>query len=103
MAQQPAAYLSPFPPEVADNLRAIYSVGRAYGMRSGVFSKVGDSITVNYAFMYPLGWGTYDLGAYTQLQPVIDHFNFTITDDDGGTSSITRSMRLSFDNSSILS
>lgn len=92
LAQPPAAYVSPFAPAVADNLRAIYSAGRAAGMRGGVFSKVGDSITVNYAFLYPLGWGTLDLGPYTDLQPVIDHFRFATTDADGGTS-FTRESR----------
>ncbi len=93
LAQPPSAvYVSPFAPAVTDNLRALYSAGRAAGMRGGVFSKVGDSITVNYAFMHPLGWGTFDLGAYTDLQPVIDHFHDAITDADGGTS-FTRDSR----------
>jgi hypothetical protein len=75
-----------FSPEVANNLQIIYSVGQAYGNRGDVFSKVGDSITENLAFMHPFGWGTYDLGPFGSLQGVIDHFNYRITDADGGTS-----------------
>ncbi len=87
-AQEVAAvpYISPFSDAVINNLRVIYSVGQAYGNRGGVFSKVGDSITVNLNFMHPFGWGIYDLAIYSYLQPAIDHFNWTITDADGGTS-----------------
>lgn len=79
LGQESAPYVSPFSEAVVNNLRVIRSVGQAYGNRDNVFSKVGDSISVNLNFMHPFGWGTYDLGPYGYLEPAIDHFNYAIT------------------------
>ncbi|MBI5667748.1 MAG: SGNH/GDSL hydrolase family protein [Chloroflexi bacterium] len=55
-------------------VRDVFNLGQTLGSRANYFSKVGDSITVNQAFLHPLGEGRYHLGAYTDLQPVLDFF-----------------------------
>lgn len=67
----------PFPDDIASNIRAIWSVGQAYGNRPGMFSKVGDSISKSIYFLRQIGWRVYDLGAYGYLQPVVDQFSNT--------------------------
>ncbi len=59
------------------NLRMlrVFQRGQALGNRADVFSKVGDSITVSTAFLVPIGVGNYRLGAYADLQGVIDFFS----------------------------
>jgi len=53
---------------------SIYSYGQSLGNNPYLFTKVGDSLTATAGFMYQIGWGNYNLGDYTYLQPVIDHF-----------------------------
>ncbi len=53
---------------------SIFRSGQRLGNRADVFSKVGDSITVASDVFDPLGRRTYNLGAYTSLQPVIDFY-----------------------------
>jgi hypothetical protein len=53
----------------------IFRAGVQSGMRRGVFSKVGDSITANGMFLVPFGSGGYFLGEYGYLQNVIDFFS----------------------------
>jgi len=60
--------------DVVGNIRAIYADGMSKGNRPNVFSKVGDSSTVSYNFLGPIGDGTYDLGEYGYLQGVIDFY-----------------------------
>ncbi len=60
--------------DVIDHMHEIYALGQRLGNRSGVFSKIGDSITVSYQFLYPFGMGQYALGRYTDLEPIIDYF-----------------------------
>lgn len=67
----------PFPDDIASNIRAIYSTGRAYGNQPGMFSKVGDSISKSIYYLRQIGWGVYDLGPYGYLQPVVDQFSNT--------------------------
>lgn len=55
-------------------VRDVYNLGQTLGSRANFFSKVGDSITVNGAFLHPIGDGRYNLGAYSDLQAVIDTF-----------------------------
>ncbi|MFN8377987.1 MAG: SGNH/GDSL hydrolase family protein [Anaerolineae bacterium] len=76
-AQEAAAGFVPFPDDIANNIRAIYSVGQAYGNQPGMFSKVGDSISKSVYFLRQIGWGVYDLGPYSNLQPVVNHFSNT--------------------------
>ncbi|HYO89467.1 MAG TPA: SGNH/GDSL hydrolase family protein [Candidatus Limnocylindrales bacterium] len=75
-AQQPAGFV-PFPDDIANNIRSIYSVGQAYGNQPGMFSKVGDSISMSVSYLRQIGWGVYDLGAYGYLQPVVRQFSNT--------------------------
>jgi uncharacterized protein YraI len=55
----------------------IFLRGQELGNRADVFSKVGDSITASRYFLYPIGVGGLQIGAYTNLQPVIDYFSQT--------------------------
>jgi hypothetical protein len=66
-----------FPEPVAQHIKAVYIYGQALGNRPDVFSKVGDSITVNTNFLHPIGEGVYNLAAYSQLQSVVDTFSVT--------------------------
>lgn len=61
-------------PEVTQNIRQIYTRGQSLGNSPYVFSKVGDSITYNPAFMNPFGYGQYELVGFGYLQPTIDYF-----------------------------
>jgi len=64
----------PLVPAITDRARAIYARGQALGLDPRAVSKIGDCISDNRHFLSPFGWGDYDLGSYTMLQPVIDHF-----------------------------
>lgn len=66
-----------FAPEVVQHIQAIHILGQALGNRPDVFVKVGDSITVSASFLHPVGDGNYNLGEYTNLQPVITAFSAT--------------------------
>lgn len=59
----------------------IYRYGQSLGNRPDVFSKIGDSITASNYMLYPIGWGRYNLGGYSHLQPVIDYFRATTARD----------------------
>jgi len=59
----------------------IYRYGQSLGNRPDVFSKIGDSITVSNYMLYPIGWGRYNLGGYSHLQPVIDYYRATVARD----------------------
>jgi len=61
----------------AAKVKPIMNYGLSLGNRIDMFSKVGDSITVNKNFLTPLGAGVYDLGEYGFLQPAIDFFGQT--------------------------
>ena len=58
-----------------ERLHEIIQAGLRGGMRSGVFSKVGDSLTANGYFLTPFGSGNYDLGEHAYLQDAIDFFS----------------------------
>jgi SH3-like domain-containing protein len=63
---------------VGQRARDIFLAGQAMGNRPGVFSKVGDSITergrTEEDFLMAFGRGSYNLGEFGYLQPVIDFF-----------------------------
>jgi hypothetical protein len=44
---------------ITEHLRQIFLLGPSLGNRANVFSKIGDSITANAAFLAPIGWGRY--------------------------------------------
>lgn len=54
--------------------RDIFLNGRALGRDPHVLAKVGDCSTEHWYFLSPLGWGRYNLGNYSNLQGVVDHF-----------------------------
>ena len=66
------------------SLRAMFVRGRAAGLRAGVFAKMGDSITESASFLADFGpaSGTpsWNLGAYTALDPTRLFFNATLVD-----------------------
>lgn len=55
----------------------IFRRGQQMGNNAGVFAKVGDSITASDLFLSPIGTGSYELGTYDELQPVINFFSQT--------------------------
>lgn len=73
---EPAA-ADPLSEAIASRIQSIYAAGQTLGNRTDVFSKVGDSITVSFYFLQPIGEGLYHLGEYDELQPVIDRFSAT--------------------------
>ena len=60
---------------ITQTARQIYQHGRELGNRRDVFSKVGDSITASPYFLFPIGWGTYNLRGYSNLQSVVNFFS----------------------------
>lgn len=79
-----------FPLETLLRLQTIYQKGQLLGNNPNVFVKVGDSITVSQNFLTPIGYNNYDLGEYTELQDVIDHFSveYLLTGNPFSTTSI---------------
>lgn len=61
--------------------RAIFLEGRAMGRNPNVLAKVGDCSTEHWFFLKSFAWGDYDLGAYTNLQPVISNFGESLAYD----------------------
>lgn len=59
---------------VAEHVRRVLAAGARAGNRIDVFSKIGDSITESGSFGLDLGRGWYELGEFTDLEPVIRHF-----------------------------
>lgn len=58
-----------------ETLRQIYATGQELGRDPRAFSKLGDSTIENPYFLTRFDQpGTYNLGEWTYLQPVIDHF-----------------------------
>lgn len=58
-------------------IRNIYTRGQALGNQRGVFTKIGDSITVSEFSLDAIGRNMYNLGGYGYLQRVIDTFMST--------------------------
>lgn len=63
-----------FAADTTINILETYQRGQTLGNQANVFAKVGDSITVSDHFLVPIGSGVYQLGTFTDLQPVIDFF-----------------------------
>lgn len=71
----PASFLI-LPDDVVAHSRQIYRRGQALGNRSNAFSKIGDCNSQSpYYLTYFDEADDYNLGEFTFLQPVIDHFN----------------------------
>ncbi len=61
--------------------RAIFQTGRAMGNNPNVVTTVGDCSSEHWKFLSQFAWGDYNLGAYANLQPVIDHFGESLAYD----------------------
>lgn len=70
----PVATIAYLPPAVVANARAIFARGLLLGRNPRAFSKLGDSTIENPHFLARFDEGSYNLGAYAYLQPVIDYF-----------------------------
>ena len=82
IAAPPLSLLTaPIVPEITDamheELLRQHSFGLRRGMRPGVFSLVGDSISSNKYFFKPLAHGAQDLGDYASLEPVLEFYRST--------------------------
>ncbi|MBN2306315.1 MAG: hypothetical protein JXQ72_17665 [Anaerolineae bacterium] len=64
-------------PEVGRSTGRAYQIflnGREMGNNPNVIAKVGDCSTEHWQFLSVFAWGQYNLGAYQDLQGVINHF-----------------------------
>ncbi len=66
----------PVIPAVSDTARMIYQRGLERGANTHAFSKIGDCESRTTWFLYDFDQDSkyYDLGPYTYLEPVIEHF-----------------------------
>jgi hypothetical protein len=71
----------PIIPATMGRAREIFERGRANGTDPWAIARIGDCISDNRQFLSPFGWGQYQLGVYTQLQPVVDTFGKSMTFD----------------------
>jgi len=70
----PVELFTVLPDEVVATSREIFNRGRALGRDSQAFSKLGDSLIANPHFLTGFDTETSNLGDYSYLQPVVDHF-----------------------------
>lgn len=71
----------PAVPQDFGQARDIFARGQAEGRSPIAISKIGDCISDNQHFLSPFGWDEYNLGLYTELQPLIDAFSKTLAQD----------------------
>jgi hypothetical protein len=72
----PADYwekLPVIPQDISENVRQIYRLGQSLGNNPHVFSRIGDCASAAPDFLVGFD-GSYNLGAYSDLQPAIDYF-----------------------------
>jgi hypothetical protein len=69
------ASIPPWLTGISSRTRAIYLRGQQLGNRRNVFSKIGDSMTAAPQFLYPIGFGQYELGAYGNLANAVAFFS----------------------------
>ncbi|MDP3216306.1 MAG: SGNH/GDSL hydrolase family protein [Deltaproteobacteria bacterium] len=67
-------FVPPFDAPTLAHVRELFARGAAAGLRPDVFAKLGDSITESGSFAQDIGHGWYELGAFTELEPVIAWF-----------------------------
>ncbi len=65
----------PVIPQVGERARQIYQNGLALGNRPGAFSKVGDCESSTEWYLSDFDRGSYNLGPYTDLAPVVEQFS----------------------------
>ncbi len=62
------------PPQVVENIQAVYEYGKILNRNPRAFSKLGDSTIENPHFLTRFDETAYNLGTYDYLQPVIDYY-----------------------------
>lgn len=62
------------PPEVVENMRAVFADGQEKGRNAQAFAKIGDSTIESPFFMDRFDGGAYNLGDYSYLQKAINYF-----------------------------
>ncbi|MEP7293356.1 MAG: SH3 domain-containing protein [Chloroflexota bacterium] len=62
---------------VLNNARAIYQRGQQQGNNPNSLIKIGESNTAGTVYMCTFHYHNYDLGAYTDLEPIVERFNST--------------------------
>ena len=72
---------SPLPLAVQERIRATYALGQSLGRNPRAFSKLGDSTIENPHFLARFDESVYNLGTYSYLQSVIDHFRGSFNRD----------------------
>jgi len=65
--------------------REIFLDGQSKGNNSHVMMKVGDCSSQHWYFLSQFGWGQYNLGAYTNLQGVVNQFGESLAYDSEAT------------------
>ena len=65
--------------------REIFLQGRQLGNNPNVLARVGDCSSEHWYFLKPFAWGDYNLGAYGNLQAVINHFGESLAYDSQAT------------------
>jgi hypothetical protein len=69
------------PATVSQRMHAVYELGRSLGNDPHAFSKVGDCQSTLPLYLADYDKGRYNLGDYTDLQPVIDYFSGSFARD----------------------
>jgi hypothetical protein len=69
-------------PTLTETASAIFASGQKAGRNPHMFSKIGDCMTAADYFLNAFGSddGAYDLGTYTDLQPVVEYFSTVMPD-----------------------
>jgi uncharacterized protein YraI len=60
-----------------NNARATWQRGQQRGNNPNSLIKIGESNTAGTVYLCTFHYGNYDLGPYTDLQPIVDRFNST--------------------------
>jgi hypothetical protein len=78
----PDYYIPPYIHGITAEAREIYLEGQRVGNRANIFSKVGDSLTDEHWFLYPVGDGQAILHNYDYLGDVVDFYLVKFARDD---------------------
>ena len=65
--------------------REIFLRGQQLGNNRHVLAKVGDCSSEHWYFLKSFAWGDYDLGGYSNLQAVVNHFGESLAYDSQAT------------------
>jgi hypothetical protein len=70
----PVDVFAPLSDSVVQHIRNVYSMGQSLGRNPRAFAKLGDSLIENPHFLARFDTGTYNLGGFGYLQPVISFY-----------------------------